>query len=289
MKRTGIRSLAAAIVLLMCTACGQGTSGTPDTTEASAAAVVSETTAETTEEATEEVSEETSQQETAETTETETVSETEEVSEAANDRVELEVKDVSVNRDEFFGWEFPTAAALLNYYGFNCDYMDLLDCVEIVRRDDTFTAPKSPFDAYVGDPTLDYNCYCYSPVFTDMLNNYISNNGGGYTAVDISGTELNDLVSEISEGNPVAFWSSTDFFNGLDVEPKLAIDEYIGDGTRVKRVGGDHVMLITGYDSVKKTYKVTDVFIGESIELPADILKKYYDFSDKMAVVIHKS
>lgn len=176
-----------AALLLLCTACGQGTANTSDTTEASSAAVVSETTAEATEEAaeevTEEVSEETSQQETtAETTETEKETEaetTEKAEETTTTEVTSEAKEadiaslpneVHLNVEGRGKLNSDMVSAVLSYYGINCTSDDIAEANDVDFMD---------VDSMI-----------------NVINSFLESNGESYEAVDMSGYTMADIAAE---------------------------------------------------------------------------------------------
>ena len=272
-KSNKVRCSVITVAFLLCSACANNATGTQNLK-------VIEPTTSVVETIPEEQTSEVSLEETSEATEIS-------VDYLSNGDIKLEKIETDIR--EFCGWEFPTAAAVLNYYGFDCNYMDLLNYVEIVRRNDDFTLPKSPNEAYIGNPTIDRYGFCYSPVLTNMLNNYISSNGGGYTAVDISGTELQDLVPEIKNGNPVIIWSSKKVFTDPTAEPENAPDEYLENGDVLKMVKSNKPFVITNYNEAQNSFEICDVFMGQAVEIDLANLQKFYDYSDKMSVVIHKN
>lgn len=154
--------------------------------------------------------------------------------------------------DAPFGCEGASLLMALRYKG----YTD----VSLKRMlDDMPKAERDPQKGFVGTPYYKMSGY-YQTIFPKPLAAY-ARKQYSRCVVDISGAPLKALQRELINGHPVVVWGTLRF-----ATPRYEMFD-LGKKKPTTVVSNLHVVLLTGYDSVKEAYRVHD---------PADERQMYW-------------
>jgi len=201
-------------------------------------------------------------------------------------RVVLDVKNIQMLPELPRGSEITSAAMVLNYYGIECDKMDLLEYLPMVKK------PASGFwvtpnDAFCGDPRESTDSYgCFSPVIIKTINDYFSANSiTGYTIVDLKRSKLDVLCDEIKNGNPVIVWATNDM-----EEADFSVSWENAPDSGVIWAINENCLVLIGYDNEKDTVILSDpANPNGNVEYPKDLFYKAYQKFAREAIALHKT
>lgn len=156
------------------------------------------------------------------------------------------------------GCEITSLTMLLQYYGVKKEKMELVP--ELIRDKTPIKKDKNgkilswgdPNEGFVGDITgksIGYGVY-HKPLFL-LLKNYID------SAIDLSGSSLNELELKLSKGSPVVVWTTVNY-----VAPaKKDWRTWKSPTGTVKATFKEHSVLLVGYD--KDHIYLNDPLSGE--------------------------
>lgn len=133
---------------------------------------------------------------------------------------------------------------------------------------------NNPNKGFSGNP-YDYRENIYYSIFpkplTEWANNYAKGN-----AENISGSSLNQINKELTNGNPIVIYVTINF------EPAKPLYRYHwGYG-----LNNAHVVTLDGYNSEKNTYHVSDPNAKGGYWVTKNKLQASYFANEKRAVVI---
>ena len=150
----------------------------------------------------------------------------------------LEVENIDQNPELPNGCEITSAAIVLNYLGFEVDKVTLAEeylprCVPYWEAD--------PRVEFMGNPEDELAFYCLPGAVVTAVNDYLEDVDAGYTAVDISGSAVEELYQWVAGGYPVMVWTTRAFSKPLYNDTFL-----LPDGDRP--YSNSHCLVLTGYD-----------------------------------------
>lgn len=150
----------------------------------------------------------------------------------------LEVENIDQNPELPNGCEITSAAIVLNYLGFEVDKVTLAEeylprCVPYWETD--------PRVEFMGNPEDELAFYCLPGAVVTAVNDYLEDVDAGYTAVDISGSAVEELYQWVAGGYPVLVWTTRAFSEPLYNDTFL-----LPDGDRP--YSNSHCLVLTGYD-----------------------------------------
>ncbi|WP_346668444.1 C39 family peptidase [uncultured Subdoligranulum sp.] len=150
----------------------------------------------------------------------------------------LEVENIDQNPELPNGCEITSAAIVLNYLGFEVDKVTLAEeylprCVPYWEAD--------PRVEFMGNPEDELAFYCLPEAVVTAVNDYLEDVDAGYTAVDISGSAVEELYQWVAGGYPVMVWTTRAFSEPLYNDTFL-----LPDGGRP--YSNSHCLVLTGYD-----------------------------------------
>lgn len=150
----------------------------------------------------------------------------------------LEVENIDQNPELPNGCEITSAAIVLNYLGFEVDKVTLAEeylprCVPYWEAD--------PRVEFMGNPEDELAFYCLPGAVVTAVNDYLEDVDAGYTAVDISGSAVEELYQWVAGGYPVMVWTTRAFSEPLYNDTFL-----LPDGDRP--YSNSHCLVLTGYD-----------------------------------------
>ena len=192
----------------------------------------------------------------------------------------IEVSPVMQTPELPTGCEVTSLTMLLNYIGFDVDKLTLAD--EYLPKGEY---RKTDFNkVFVGDPRSRNAYGCTASVIAEtaekFLNDYDTENK--WQVVNITGCSPEMLYSAVKNGNPVVVWGS------------INMDEIIEDyvtwtdeetGNTISWVGGEHCLLLTGYDMKESLVYVNDPLRGQ-VSYDMRTFEKRFDDLDRNAVII---
>lgn len=178
------------------------------------------------------------------------------------------------------GCEITSLTMALNHLGFDADKLTLAD--EFLPKGEY---RKADFHkVFVGDPR-ERNAYgCTASVIAEAAENYLKTQSRGrdITVKDISGCTADTLYCAVDSGVPVVVWASIgmgeiipDFVSWTDEETGKTVSWY----------GGEHCLLLTGYDKKEKLVYVNDPLRG-AVTYDMRIFEKRFEEMQRNAVVI---
>ncbi len=149
------------------------------------------------------------------------------------------------------GCEITSAAAVLQYLGFDVDKLYLTD--NYLVCDDNFTYDENkeshgpdPYKVFAGDP-YDWGYGCFAPVIVDTLNRYFADTDPNYEAMELEEINPADIEKLINEGVPMIVWASRGMKSYNYREPAVW---YLNDtGEQFTWIGNSHTLVLCGYDS----------------------------------------
>lgn len=178
------------------------------------------------------------------------------------------------------GCEVTSLTMLLNYIGFDVDKLILAD--EYLPKGEY---RKADFNkVFVGDPRSRNAYGCTAGVIAETAENFLRDydTDNKWQVMDITGSSTEMLYSAVKNGNPVVVWGS------------INMDEIIEDyvtwtdeetGNTISWVGGEHCLLLTGYDMKESLVYVNDPLRGQ-VSYDMRTFEKRFEELDRNAVII---
>ncbi len=166
-------------------------------------------------------------------------------------KIMLDVPIISQYPELPVGCEITSAAAVLQYLGFDADKLYLTD--NYLKCDDNFTYDENmvshgpdPYKVFAGDP-YDWGYGCFAPVIVDTLNRYFADTDPNYEAMELEEVNSADIEKLLNEGVPLIVWASRGMKPYNYREPaEWLINE---TGEPFTWIGNSHTLVLCGYDS----------------------------------------
>lgn len=193
------------------------------------------------------------------------------------DVVMLGVQNILQKPELPAGPEITCLTIVLQYLGDYPDKVSLAENYLIMAEPGT----ASPYEAYLGDPKVAQDSYgCYAPVIVDAANRYFADKGNTRKkAMDVSGSNLEELLSFVKNGTPVMVWGTTNL-----VESKVTA-EWEVNGEIIQWQGYEHCTVLMGYNRTRGTVIVADPLRG-IVEFDMDKYYQRYKEQHMNAVII---
>ena len=195
----------------------------------------------------------------------------------------ISVNNILQNPELPTGCEITSTTILLNYYGFNVTKMEMVQLLP--KSSDWYWSNgklvvPNPNKYFMGDPTKTngYGLQCFAPVIQNTLNKYLQSQNSLYKAINITGTNLEDLYKYINNNQPVITWVSI----GM-VQPYKNTSWIDEEGKVVTTYKNLHCLVMNGYD--KNYIYVTDP-LGTLSKVNKQTFKDRYNYIGKQAVII---
>ncbi|GKU77000.1 C39 family peptidase [Paenibacillus sp. L3-i20] len=183
------------------------------------------------------------------------------------------------------GCEITSLTAVLNYYGYEADKLDMADNYlpkEAWTRKDGKLFGPDPYKAYAGDPRKQPGgFFSYAPPIVAAADKYLSAFGGVLSTEDISGSSRNDILQKLDKGIPVVTWTTLDMS-----PPKLNYSWYFNDtGELFTAPTNLHVVVLNGYDAESNTVHVMNPLKGQ-VTYNSDIFFNSYTEMGSHALIV---
>ena len=166
-------------------------------------------------------------------------------------KVVMDVPVISQYPELPVGCEVTSAAAVLQYLGFDVDKLYLTD--NYLKWDDDFTYDDEmvshgpdPYRVFAGNP-YNWGYGCFAPVIVDTLNKYFADERVDFEAIQLEEINAADIEKLIDEGVPMIVWASRDMKPYNYREPS----QWIINGTQREFtwIGNSHTLVLCGYDN----------------------------------------
>ncbi len=174
------------------------------------------------------------------------------------------------------GCEITSLTTVLNHLGYDINKVDLYEDYFEKDLDGVCTFDE----AFVGNPRADNGFGCYAPVIFDSANKYLDSENSEYSAVNLSGSDFQDLFEYIEKDIPVIVWTTM----GLR-KPERKFYWTTPDGEEAWWYRGEHCVVLTGFNFKNNTITTCDPQKGV-YEYQMDKFEERYNDLEKQAVVI---
>lgn len=136
---------------------------------------------------------------------------------------------------------------------------------------------------YIGDPFSEDGAGCFAPAIAATADNFFEDQEADYVAYDISGTEMEELLSYVQADTPVVLWTTM-----YMAEPEFTEDTAEYEGKTYRWYYQEHCVVLSGYDLDNNTVQINDPLEG-IVTRDYDEFKNIYDKIGKYAVVVKKT
>ena len=174
------------------------------------------------------------------------------------------------------GCESVALTNLLNYYGFGLSKTTIAGHYLPLSWSNNFVT------AFAGDPFTGPGGFngCVAPAIVIAGNNYLSAAGSSLRAVDVSFSSIPALKSRLSCGQPIEVWNTE--WGGYP-GGRYAASWYNGHSYGLW--GGNHAVVLKGYDDEKGIVYVSDSISGD-VTRDAKVFFSTWQMMDSQAVAI---
>lgn len=174
------------------------------------------------------------------------------------------------------GCESVALTNLLNYYGFGLSKTTIAGHYLPLSWSNNFVT------AFAGDPFTGTGGFngCVAPAIVIAGNNYLSAAGSSLRAVDVSFGSIPALKSRLSCGQPIEVWNTE--WGGYP-GGRYAASWYNGHSYGLW--GGNHAVVLKGYDDEKGIVYVSDSISGD-VTRDAKVFFSTWQMMDSQAVAI---
>lgn len=178
------------------------------------------------------------------------------------------------------GCEVTALTMLLNFLGFQTDKLTVAD--NYLPKGEY---RRSDFNkVFVGDPRSKRSYGCTAPVIAETAEKFLADHDmdNKWKVINISGCSEDTLYSAVKEGCPVIVWCSIDM--------EKIIDGYVtwtdeATGNTVSWFGGEHCLLLTGFDKKERLVYVNDPLRGQ-VTYDMDLFGERFEEMNRNAVLI---
>ncbi len=183
------------------------------------------------------------------------------------------------------GCEITSLTSVLNYYGYDVSKTKMAD--EYLPKESFVIKDKilygaNPYKAYAGNPRDEKGAFfCYAMPIVKAAQDYLDivNSNNNSTALDISGSMREDIISYLDEGIPVVIWIT------LDLEkPRINYSWHLNDTKENFDAPVNlHCVVINGYKGNR--VHVMDPLKGQVIYDVDSFFESYYALGSHAAIV----
>lgn len=192
----------------------------------------------------------------------------------------IEVSAVMQTPELPTGCEVTSLTMLLNYIGFNVDKLTLAD--EYLPKGEY---RKTDFNrVFFGDPRSRQAYGCTASVIAETAEKFLEDcdNDKKWQVMNITGCSAEMLYSAVKSGYPVVVWGSINMGEIIKDYVTWTDEE---TGNTVSWVGGEHCLLLTGYDMRDYLVYVNDPLRGQ-VSYDMRTFEKRFEKLDRNAVII---
>lgn len=180
-----------------------------------------------------------------------------------SEEIKIRAKRIDVKKIVQFpelptGCEITSLTMLLAYLGFDIDKVtlsrDFLPKMSFYTKNNVYYGADFT-TTFAGDPEDPYSYGCYAPCIVTAANNYLKTQNTKLAAHDISGSELESLLTDyIDKDIPVLIWITS-----KNLQPSRPTSVWTTpEGKKVQWLSNEHCVVLTGYDLDKKIVHTAD-------------------------------
>lgn len=183
------------------------------------------------------------------------------------------------------GCEITALTIYLRYLGFDAEKTDLarnyLPKGGNAQYIDGLLYKDSFFDYFIGDPfSTGYGCF--SNAIVKAAEDYISDNGGGYTVINLSGSSPDVLYDYLAEGIPVICWAT----DGM-IEPEYYESWYDNaTGEKLDWYLNEHCFVLAGFNMSADIVTLNDPMKGIIDYNINKFETRYYEMYSQAIVIL---
>ncbi len=189
-------------------------------------------------------------------------------------QIKLSVDFLAQNPQLPTGCEITSLTTVLNYYGYSVDKVTMANSYL-----EKAEAPANFWKVFLGDPTKNTGFGCYAQPIVNAANKFFAANGSLHTAVNVSNTAFENLLTYVSKGVPVIIWGTMNM-----KEPYTTYKWTIEDET-VQWIAPEHCLVLIGYDIQRSVAIMSDPLRG-IVEYDLTTVKERYIALHKQSVII---
>lgn len=168
-----------------------------------------------------------------------------------------------VSKTEMAGQHLPTVSPYLSY-----------------GEDGTLYGPDLN-RYFVGDPFSDWGYICGAPAILTATSNFLLEQGGGHTALDLTGAAPEELYTLVAQGTPVVVWVT------IEMADRYTPDGwYTETGEYVDWSTNDHGAVLIGYSD--ETVTIADPISGQ-IEYSRRQFESVFESRGRQCVIISET
>lgn len=210
-----------------------------------------------------------------------------------SEEIKIRAKRIDVKKIVQFpelptGCEITSLTMLLAYLGFDIDKVtlsrDFLPKMSFYTKNNVYYGADFT-TTFAGDPEDPYSYGCYAPCIATAANNYLKTQNTKLAAHDISGSELESLLTDyIDKDIPVLIWITS-----KNLQPSRPTSVWTTpEGKKVQWLSNEHCVVLTGYDLDKKIVHTADPMntTEDYTSYDMDTLKQRYNELGKQCVRI---
>lgn len=187
--------------------------------------------------------------------------------------VSLNVKFVSQYPELPSGCEVTSLTEVLNYLGYKVDKEDL---AQNYLNYDSEIKEGCFMNYFLGSPYNTNAFGCFAPALTETANKYLKTQNSFLQAYNISSSSVEELLSEVVNGNPVIVWTTLHYnikdvkYQPIQIDAQNTFDWPLYE----------HCVVLIGYDLSNSTVTFADPTYGivsRSIDDFSYFYGKYYE------------
>lgn len=202
-----------------------------------------------------------------------------------NQKKIIQVPYISQKGSYITGCELVSTTMVLNYYKY---YVTVKDVAErtpksSLQQKDGKTYGSNPSQSFIGDPTSSSGFGCFAPVVVSVMNSFF-NDKKQKTAVDVTGSNFDSLLSYIKDGDPVIVWAT------MNMQPSHSGKSWIlrDTGKTFTWPAREHCLVLVGFDREK--YYFNDPYQSNGLKsYDKSIVQKRYCELGKQAIVVRNT
>ncbi|MGY4797161.1 S-layer homology domain-containing protein [Lysinibacillus fusiformis] len=182
------------------------------------------------------------------------------------------------------GCEITSLTAVLNYYGFSTNKMEMANNY-LPKESFTYQNNKrygpNPYKAYAGDPRLGTGFFSYAPPIVASAEKFFIGRTTKYTATDVSGKEKEFFYEKINHNVPVVIWVTLDLST-----PKVSSSWYFSDTKEYFKAPINlHAVVLVGYNELNNTVHVMNPLKGRVSHNADKFFKSYKELGSHAMIV----
>lgn len=197
----------------------------------------------------------------------------------------IAVKKLMQNPELPNGCEIVSLTAILNYHGYTASKTTMADQY-LPKQDFSWKQGKRfgphPYNMYAGNPrSKTGGWYSLVPPIMQASNKYMATQKNKMTAINITGSSKEELITHLNNGVPVIVWVTLDLS-----KPRLSGHWYLSDtGEYYKAYTNLHTVVLHGYKEGK--VHVMNPLKGH-VEYDMNAFFKSYEEMGKRALILEK-